>query len=143
MHCDVNQQNTLEHIRQVLEDIDVDRIDHGVNILASDALCELVKQKNIGLTVCPVSNQFVVQSLTSVEIKAMLERGLMPTINSDDPSYFRAYLNENLIALQQEGGFSEDELTTLVANSFKASWLSTAEKAQYLAELNDYLDKCA
>ncbi|AMJ94079.1 adenosine deaminase [Alteromonas stellipolaris] len=143
MHCDVNQQDTLEHIRQVLEDIDVDRIDHGVNILASDALCELVKQKNIGLTVCPVSNQFVVQSLTSIEIKDMLKRGLMPTINSDDPSYFRAYLNENLIALQQEGGFSEDELSTLVANSFKASWLSTSEKEQYLAGLNDYLAKCA
>lgn len=143
MHCDVNQQNTLEHIRQVLEDIDVDRIDHGVNILASDALCELVKQKNIGLTVCPVSNQFVVQSLTSTEIKDMLKRGLMPTINSDDPSYFRAYLNENLIALQQEGEFSEDELSTLVANSFKASWLTTAEKEQYLVKLDSYLENYA
>jgi adenosine deaminase len=84
-----------------------------------------------------------VQSLTSTEIKTMLERGLMPTINSDDPSYFRAYLNENLIALQQEGGFSQEELSTLVANSFKASWLTSTEKDQYLAGLNDYLAKCA
>lgn len=139
MHCDVNQDNTLEHIRQVLEDIDVDRVDHGVNILESDTLCDIIKAKNIGLTVCPVSNQFVVQSLTSDEIRLMLEKGLMPTINSDDPSYFRAYLNENLVALQEEGNFTAKELTELVANSFKASWLSEREKNDYLAELADYV----
>lgn len=139
MHCDVNQQNTLEHIRQVLEDIQVDRVDHGVNILESDELCELIKAKNIGLTICPVSNQFVVQSLTSKEIKSMLTKGLMPTINSDDPSYFRAYLNENLIALQEEGGFDRSEIVTLVANSFKASWMKEEDKIRYLNQLNDYV----
>ena len=140
MHCDVNQKNTVEHIRQVLEDIDVDRVDHGINILESDSLCDLIKAKNIGLTICPVSNKFVVQSLTSNEIRTMLERGLMPTINSDDPSYFRAYLNENLMALQQEGNFSSEELTKLVANSFKASWLDDKQKRTYLSALNDYLN---
>lgn len=139
MHCDVNQQNTLEHIRQVLEDIQVDRVDHGVNILESDELCELIKAKNIGLTICPVSNQFVVQSLTSKEIKSMLTKGLMPTINSDDPSYFRAYLNENLIALQEEGGFDRSEIVTLVANSFKASWMKEEDKIRYLNQLNDFV----
>ena len=139
MHCDVNQQNTLEHIRQVLEDIQVDRVDHGVNILESDELCELIKAKNIGLTICPVSNQFVVQSLTSKEIKSMLTKGLMPTINSDDPSYFRAYLNENLIALQEEGEFDRGEIVTLVANSFKASWMKEEDKMRYLNQLNDYV----
>ena len=58
-------------------------------------------------------------------------------------SGFGEYLNENLIALQQEGGFSQEELSTLVANSFKASWLTSTEKDQYLAGLNDYLAKCA
>lgn len=75
MHCDVNQDNTQEHIRQVIEDIKVDRIDHGVNILESDALCELAKSKNLGLTVCPVSNKFVVQSLTSSELKQCWKKG--------------------------------------------------------------------
>lgn len=139
MHCDVNQDNTLEHIRQVIEEIKVDRIDHGVNILASTELCDLAKAKKLGLTVCPVSNKFVVQSLTSKEIKDMLALGLTPCINSDDPSYFRAYLNENLVALQEEGGFSKQELVTLVENSFKASWLSEEGKAHYLAQLDHYV----
>lgn len=140
MHCDVNQHNTLEHIRQVLEDIEVDRVDHGVNILESDELCALIKNKNIGLTVCPVSNRFVVQSLTANEIRSMLDKGLLPTINSDDPSYFRAYMNENFIELQQEGNFSVEQITTLAANSFKASWLNESEKADYLHDLAEYAE---
>ena len=143
MHCDVNQNNTLEHIRQVIEDIKVDRIDHCVNILESDALCELAKSKGLGLTVCPVSNKFVVQSLTSKELKKMLQQGLLPSINSDDPSYFRAYLNENLIALQEEGQFSKEDLVTLVANSFKTSWLSESRKLEYLDTLTRYSETVA
>ena len=141
MHCDVNQDNTVEHIRQVIEDIGVDRIDHGVNILESEALCKLAREKKLGLTVCPVSNRFVVQSLTSAEIKKMLQYGLMPCINSDDPSYFRAYLNENFIALQEEGDFTVKELVTLAENSFKASWLPDAQKKAYLADLQDYVSE--
>ncbi|RDV29126.1 adenosine deaminase [Alteromonas aestuariivivens] len=138
MHCDVNQKNTLEHIRQVLEEIEVDRIDHGVNALESDELCELIKSKGLGLTVCPVSNQFVVQSLTSGEIRDMLKRGMKATINSDDPAYFRAYLNENLIALQQEGDFSRSELKTLMANAFSVTWLPESDKRAYLDRLEQY-----
>ena len=138
MHCDVNQKNTLEHIRQVIEIIGVDRIDHGVNSLESDDLCELIKSHKLGLTVCPVSNQFVVQSLTSNEIRQMLDKGMLATINSDDPAYFRAYMNENLIALQQEGDFSREDLKTLMANAFTVTWLPEDDKQVYLDQLNAY-----
>ena len=138
MHCDVNQKNTLDHIRQVIEVIGVDRIDHGVNSLESDELCELIVEKQLGLTVCPVSNRFVVQSLTANEIRTMLDKGMLATINSDDPAYFRAYMNENLIELQQEGEFSQSELKTLMANAFKVTWLPEEDKAAYLAKLDAY-----
>lgn len=133
MHCDVNQDNTLVHIGQVLDVIGVDRIDHGVNSLESDELCAKIRDKKLGLTVCPVSNRFVVQSLTSAEIRDMLEREMCVTINSDDPAYFRAYLNENLFELQEEGDFSAAEIERLVANGFDAAWLSDASKANYKA----------
>ena len=138
MHCDVNQKNTLDHIRQVIEVIGVDRIDHGVNSLESDELCELIVEKQLGLTVCPVSNRFVVQSLTANEIRTMLDKGMLATINSDDPAYFRAYMNENLIELQQEGEFSQSELKTLMANAFKVTWLPEEDKAAYLTKLDAY-----
>ncbi|MBU3021449.1 adenosine deaminase [Aestuariibacter sp. A3R04] len=140
MHCDVNQKNTLEHIGQVLDDIQVDRIDHGVNALESDALCNKIKARQLGLTVCPVSNRFVVQSLTSQEIRTMLSKGMLATINSDDPAYFRAYLNENFIALQEEGNFTKDEILTLAANAFSVSWLTEPEKTDYLHKLSVFSD---
>ncbi|WP_198045840.1 adenosine deaminase [Novosphingobium aquimarinum] len=131
MHCDVNQDDTLEHMRQVLEEIGVDRIDHGVNSLESDALCTAIREKGLGLTVCPVSNRFVVQSLTSREIRSMLEKDMCVTINSDDPAYFDAYLNENFVALQEEGGFGEAEIVRLVLNGFDAAWLDEPRRTAY------------
>jgi len=139
MHCDVNQLNTLVHISQCLDDIQVDRIDHGINSLESDTLCEAIKARGLGLTICPVSNRFVVQSLTSNEIRQMLEKGMLATINSDDPAYFRAYLNENLIELQREGNFNTEEITTLVGNAFRVSWLPEPEKQVYLDKLTQYV----
>jgi adenosine deaminase len=135
MHCDVNQNNTLEHIRQVIDEIGVDRIDHGVNSLESADLCEKIRAKGLGLTVCPVSNRFVVQSLTSGEIRVMLERGMKVTINSDDPAYFRAYLNENFVELQEEGGFTRGEIVTLVGNAFEVAWIDDARRAGYRERL--------
>ncbi|MFW8590997.1 adenosine deaminase [Glaciecola sp. 2405UD65-10] len=141
MHCDVNQLNTLDHIEQCVNLIEVDRIDHGVNSLESKMLCELIAQKQLGLTVCPVSNQFVVQSLTVNEIKSMLEQDMLVTINSDDPAYFRAYLNENLYALQEVGNFNKAEIVTLVGNAFKVAWIDDAQKADYLTQLNHYVQQ--
>lgn len=141
MHCDVNQLNTLKHIEQCINDIKVDRIDHGVNSLESEMLCELIKEKQLGLTVCPISNQFVVQSLTSDEIHSMLQKNMLVTINSDDPAYFRAYLNENLVALQQEGNFTKEQMVTMVGNAFKVAWLNQTSKEAYLQQLNDYVDE--
>src|SRR6266404_3827003 len=69
MHCDVNQKNTLVHIGQVLHDIRVDRIDHGVNSLEDPALCAVIKERGLGLTVCPVSNRFCTQDLTASHIR--------------------------------------------------------------------------
>jgi adenosine deaminase len=72
MHCDVNQKDILDHIRECLDLIEVDRIDHGVNALEDEALCTEIAQRGLGLTVCPVSNRFVVQNLTGEEIRQML-----------------------------------------------------------------------
>jgi adenosine deaminase len=141
MHCDVNQQNTLVHIKQCIDDIKVDRIDHGVNSLESEVLCDLIKDKNLGLTVCPVSNQFVVQSLTSSEIHTMLKKDMLVTINSDDPAYFRAYLNENLVLLQKEGDFDQEQIVILVGNAFKAAWLDEESKSAYLGQLQQYVSE--
>lgn len=136
MHCDVNQLDILGHIRECLDLIQVDRIDHGINALEDDALCAEIVKRGLGLTVCPVSNRFVVQNLTGDEIREMLDKGMKATINSDDPAYFRAYLNENLQALVDEAGFGKQELITLTRNAFEVSWLDETAKNAYLQRID-------
>lgn len=141
MHCDVNQKDIHSHLWECLNDIQVDRIDHGVNCLQEDALCEEIIKRGLGLTVCPVSNRFVVQSLTSGEIRTMLERGIKATINSDDPAYFRAYLNDNFFALQSEGDFTREEILQLVGNAFDIAWLPEKTRREYLEYLDTYASR--
>lgn len=136
MHCDVNQKDIIEHIRECLDMIEVDRIDHGVNCLEDETLIRDIVEREIGLTVCPVSNRFVVQSLTSNEIKTMLSRGIKATVNSDDPAYFRAYMNDNFIALSEEGDFSKEEIIQLSRNAFDIAWLPDDRKRDYIKKLD-------
>lgn len=135
MHCDVNQENSIQHIRQCLKDIRVDRIDHGINALEDEEVCEEIKRREIGLTICPISNRYVVQNLTVKEIRRLLNKGIKATINSDDPAYFSAYLNDNFIQLQEEGDFTKEEIMTLATNAFEVAWLSDSKKRKYVERL--------
>lgn len=138
MHCDVNQADSVSHIRQCLDVIGVERIDHGVNCLEDPALVSRLVAESIGLTVCPVSNGWVTDSMKAPELKAMLDGGLLATVNSDDPAYFAAYVNENLVAVASAGGLTVAEVTQLARNSFEIAWLEPAERAGYLAQVDQY-----
>jgi adenosine deaminase len=138
MHCDVDQENSVEHIRQCLFLIGVDRIDHGVNILESEELTAELKRRGIGLTVCPISNRWVAADLKASQIKRMLDLGLRVTVNSDDPAYFGGYVTDNLIAVQDAAGLKEAELLRLQRNAIEIAWLPAALSDQLLAGLDRY-----
>ncbi|MEV5558915.1 adenosine deaminase [Nonomuraea wenchangensis] len=139
MHCDVDQDDAVEHIRQAIEDIGVDRIDHGVNILEDQRLVELVLARGMGLTCCPISNGFVTDSMKAEGIRKLMDLGVRVTINSDDPAYFDGYVQENLIALHKALQLSEQELAGLERNAFEVTWLPRPVKDAYLAEVDAYL----
>ncbi len=139
MHCDVDQQDSTVHIWQTLNEIGVDRIDHGVNSLEDGVLCREIKDRNLTLTVCPISNGYVTESMKTAEIKAMLEKGMNVTVNSDDPAYFPGYMNENLIVTQRKAGLSKAQVVQLSANAFEGSWLADEDKAAFLRLLSEYV----
>ncbi|MFI7109140.1 adenosine deaminase [Nonomuraea sp. NPDC050227] len=139
MHCDVDQDNSIEHIRQAIEEIGVDRIDHGVNILEDQRLVDLVLARGIGLTCCPISNGYVTDSMKAEGIRKLMELGVRVTINSDDPAYFNGYVGENLVALQEELQLTREELARLERNAFEITWLPRHLKDAYLAEVDAYL----
>lgn len=138
MHCDVDQADSVAHIWQCLDDIGVERIDHGVNCLEDDALVARLDQDRIGLTVCPVSNRWVTDGLKAGELKTMLDRSLRATVNSDDPAYFSAYVNQNLAAAQEAVSLTVAELAQLARNSFEIAWIDEAERDRYLSDLDKY-----
>ncbi|MEU5860658.1 MULTISPECIES: adenosine deaminase [unclassified Nonomuraea] len=139
MHCDVDQDNSIEHIRQAIEEIGVDRVDHGVNILEDQRLVDLVLARGIGLTCCPISNGYVTDSMKSEGIRKLMELGVRVTVNSDDPAYFDGYVSENLVALQGELQLTREELAQLERNAFEITWLPRHLKDAYLAEIDRYL----
>jgi adenine deaminase len=139
MHCDVDQPNTTEHIRQALFDIGVERIDHGVNTLDDERLTREIIDRGMGLTVCPVSNIYVVQDSKSAELKRMLDLGIRATVNSDDPAYFLAYMTENMQTAQKEGGLTADEVAQLSRNAFTISWAPEQDKQRYLDRVEEYV----
>jgi adenosine deaminase len=139
MHCDVDQADAVGHIWQCLDEIGVERIDHGVNCLQDAALVARLAADRIGLTVCPVSNGWVTDGRKVPELAAMLDRSLLATVNSDDPAYFEAYVNENFAAVAAPGGLTTEGLTRLARNSFEIAWLDPAERASYLALVDSYV----
>lgn len=144
MHCDIDQEGSVENIRQALEEIEVDRIDHGTNIVEDERLVELVRARGIGLTCCPVSNSVVTEDFKGKEIAGLLRRGVKCTVNGDDPAYFRAYMNENMEKMTgPDADLTRDELVRLQRNAFEISWVSSWRRNFFLEKLQKYADQHA
>lgn len=140
MHCDVDQVDSIKHIRDCLLEIGVERLDHGTNIVEDPQLVEYVLEKGIGLTCCPCSNTFVSASMKGKEILELLNKGVKITINSDDPAYFGGYIGTNMVELQKEMDLSQAQVAQLAKNSFDIAFISEEEKASYRAEVDRYTE---
>ena len=94
----------------------------------------------MGLTLCPLSNLElkVVKDLKDHPIAKMMDRGLLVTLNSDDPAYFGGYMNENYLAIAEALNLSRQQITQLAKNGIKASWLSNEEKELRLEDIEQY-----
>jgi adenosine deaminase len=115
----------------------VERIDHGVRCLEDPALVTRLVRDRVPLTVCPLSNVRlgVVPDLAAHPLPAMLEVGLLVTVNSDDPAYFGGYLGDNVTALRTAFGWDDTVLRRLAENSFRASFLPPERIAALVAEV--------
>jgi adenosine deaminase len=129
-----------DYVREAVEILAVDRIDHGVRCAEDAALMALIAERGLPLTVCPLSNVMlrVFPDMRSHNVRELYEAGLQVTINSDDPPYFGGYVNENYAAIQAAHDFSDDELRHLARNSFNSAFLSEDLRRQYLSELEEF-----
>jgi adenosine deaminase len=141
MHCDVDQANTHEHIRQAIDDIGVERIDHGANLLDRPELVAMAKEKGLFFTVCPYANEMMRPGENQSIARAMLDLGLRLTLNSDDPAYMEGkYINENMLMAHELAGFGPEDLLTVSRNAFDAAWIDEDLRAEFQAQLTAYAE---
>jgi adenine deaminase len=122
------------YIWEALDLLHARRIDHGVRCAEDERLVARLVEERIPLTVCPLSNVKlrVFPSLEQHNLKHLLDRGLLVTVNSDDPAYFGGYAGDNLGAVATALELPAADLVTLARNSFIASFLPEAEKRKHL-----------
>ena len=131
------EEGPASYIWEAIELLDVDRIDHGVRCQEDEHLMDYLTKKQIPLTVCPLSNLklCVIDDMKQHNIITLLERGLLVTVNSDDPTYFGGFLNENFEALASALDINERVIKELAINSFKASFLSEERKTYFIDKI--------
>ena len=132
------EEADFSYIYEALDLLDISRIDHGVQSIKSAELMQRLKDEQMPLTVCPNSNieLRVFDNYKEHNIKELLDYGLNITVNSDDPAYFKGYINQNFINISENLLLTEDDIITLVKNSFRSSFISDELKQQYLDKVD-------
>jgi len=129
------EEGPAEYVWEALDLLKVNRIDHGVRSEEDPELMQRLIAEKMPLTVCPLSNLklCVVDDMQQHNIRRLLQHGVHVTVNSDDPSYFGGYMNDNFIAIAEALDLSNDELKQLAINSFEASFISDTEKQKWIS----------
>jgi adenosine deaminase len=134
------EEGPADFVRDALDVLKVERIDHGIRAIDDPALVHRLAEDGTILTICPLSNVRLrtVKTLAEHPLRRLLEAGVKVTINSDDPAYFGGYLHENYRATAEALSLNRQELAEIATNSFRGAFLTDAEKAGYLAQLDSY-----
>jgi adenosine deaminase len=130
------------YVWAALDELHVERIDHGVQSAQDALLMQRLARDRIPLTVCPLSNLklCVVPQLAQHNLGLLLEQGLVATVNADDPAYFGGYLNENFRQTFAALGLGAQQAWQLAGNSFEASFIDGAARERYMGQLAQYFE---
>lgn len=139
-HCDVGQKDTHEHIKQAVSIVagsGLDRIDHGLNAAEKPELIELVRSRDLGMTLCPHAyNRRNSPGYVFPLVRRLFDAGIKITINSDDPTYMHdMWVSENLQLARDHCSFSDPEMVQLQCNAIDICWASDEVKDQLRGEL--------
>ena len=135
------EEGPPSYVWEALDVLGVGRIDHGNRALQDQTLVGRLARERMALTVCPLSNLRlrVVPDLKLHPLRQMMEKGLVVTVNSDDPAYFGGYVNDNYRAVSDALSLKRDEIVAIVRNGFHASLMNEAEKQKALADVERVL----
>lgn len=124
-------------VRDAVELLQADRIDHGVRAVEDPALVELLARRRIALGICPSSNLElgVYESLAAHPIERLRQAGVPVSINTDDPSLLRTNLPREYALCRQQFGWDDDTVRELAATSIAASFAGAEVRERLLRQL--------
>jgi adenosine deaminase len=139
------EEGPPSYVWQALDVLGVARIDHGNRSLEDEVLVRRIAREQVPLTVCPLSNLRlrVVPDLAHHPLRRMMDKGLMVTVNSDDPAYFGGYVNQNYRVVADALGLDRNDVAAIVRNGIRASLMCLSEKEKVLAEVDRILAETA
>ncbi len=134
------EEGPAEYVWEALDLLKVTRIDHGNRSLDDNLLVDRLAKDQMPLTLCPLSNLklCVIDDLKDYPLKEMISKGLMCTLNSDDPAYFGGYLSENYWQTARAINLNKKDIYQLAKNSFEASYLPDDEKEKFIKQVDAF-----
>ena len=122
--CHAGESAGPESIWSALRDLKAERIGHGLTAIQDPALMDFLAERQIPIEICLSSNLRTgcCASLHDHPLPKYLERGLMVTLNTDDPEMFETTLNGEYELAATTFGLGEKQLRQLAENSRKAAF---------------------
>jgi adenosine deaminase len=135
------EEGPAGYVWEALDVLGCTRIDHGNHSIDDASLVGRLAREQVPLTMCPLSNLRlrVVDDLAHHPLRRLMDKGVLVTVNSDDPAYFGGYVNQNYVAISAALGLGRADIATIVRNGIKASLLTAAEKDKALADVERVL----
>ncbi len=127
-----------DFVRRILDELQPQRIEHGVRSVEDPAVLAEIKRRGIALDMCPISNHKLMSGITleNHPIRRLFDAGVKVTVSTDDPISFGNTVTDEYVALAERGGFSRKELVQLARNGFDVALMTDAEKTPWLEQLN-------
>lgn len=130
-----------DFVRRILDELQPDRLEHGVRAIEDRALLAEIKRRGVALDVCPISNHKLMPGVTLAHhpIRALFDAGVIVTVSTDDPISFGNTLSDEYVALAEQGGFTRAELAQLARNGWQVADVSPAVKQKWLEEIDELM----
>jgi adenine deaminase len=135
------EEGPASYVWEALDLLGCTRTDHGNHSIDDASLVGRLAREQVPLTMCPLSNLRlrVVDDLAHHPLRRLMDKGVLVTVNSDDPAYFGGYVNQNYVAISAALGLGRGDIATIVRNGIKASLLAMAQKDKALADVERVL----
>ncbi|MBR1404679.1 MAG: adenosine deaminase [Treponema sp.] len=128
-----------ESVWDTIDILHASRIGHGISSVQDERLMQTLAERKIPLEICITSNVFTkryVKQISSHPVHTFFDKGIIITLNSDDPLFFGSELLNEYWNAYSELKFSLEELKQIVQNSFTASFMTESEKKKFLSDVD-------